>query len=103
MTGGESNEGSADGTAGLARDVHMSEDVSSSSSEDSSDCTSDTIVDRKRRRSRGSETSCDAAMLYRRRESGMAAQKAQRPSQQWEELIGLTWHEKYSLHEKKMR
>ena len=103
MTGGESNEGSADGTAGLARDVHMSEDVSSSSSEDSSDCTSDTIVDRKRRRSRGFETSCDAAMLYRRRESGMAAQKAQRPSQQWEELIGLTWHEKYSLHEKKMR
>eukprot|EP00889_Picochlorum_renovo_P006781 jgi/Picre1/33811/NNA_001290.t1 len=51
MTGGESqpaSEGPAQGTAGPVRDVHMSEENLSSSSDESSDRTSNTMVDRKK-------------------------------------------------------
>ncbi|WPT12930.1 hypothetical protein PSENEW3_00002771 [Picochlorum sp. SENEW3] len=108
MTGGESqpaSEGPAQGTAGPVRDVHMSEENLSSSSDESSDRTSNTMVDRKRRRYIDvSGESVDA--MRTRWDSGMAAGRAprrRRPSTQWEQLIGLTWQEKYSLHERKMR
>lgn len=101
MTGGETqpaSEGPAQGTAGPVRDVHMSEQVSSSSSDESSKCTSNTTVDRKRRWFFISGEIDDARSTVKR-----AIIRRRRPSMQWEQLIGLTWHEKYSLHEKKMR